>query len=129
MNVITLCGSTKYKEEFLWVNKWLTLQGNVVISVGLFGHVDHEPILPEEKILLDKVHVAKIDLANEIFVIDTSFSTMDFYYGNSTKNEIEYAKNKGKKLRFLTDEKEDFELWVWNYKNRYTNERYKHYNI
>ena len=36
--VITLCGSTRFKEEFLQVQKELTLQGNIVISVGLFGH-------------------------------------------------------------------------------------------
>lgn len=118
MNVITLCGSSKYKEEFIWVNKWLSLQGNVVISLGLFGHVDREPILPEEKILLDEVHKAKIDLADEIFVIDTSFLTMDFYYGNSTKNEIEYAKSKGKKRRFLTDESEDLAQWILSYRRR-----------
>ena len=68
VNIITLCGSTKFKQEFLNVNKWLTLQGNVVISVGLFGQIDNEPITPEEKILLDEIHKAKIDLANEIFL-------------------------------------------------------------
>ena len=36
--VITLCGSTKFKEEYLNAQKLLTLEGNIVISVGLFGH-------------------------------------------------------------------------------------------
>lgn len=36
--VITLCGSTRFKEEFMQAQKNLTLQGNIVISVGLFGH-------------------------------------------------------------------------------------------
>ncbi|MCY6485522.1 hypothetical protein OW763_14400 [Clostridium aestuarii] len=36
--VITLCGSTKFKEEVLQVQKDLSLKGNIVISVGLFGH-------------------------------------------------------------------------------------------
>ena len=36
--VITLCGSTRFKDEFLAVQKKLTLEGNIVISVGLFGH-------------------------------------------------------------------------------------------
>ena len=40
--VITLCGSTRFKDEFLQVQKELTLQGNIVISVGLFGHGDIE---------------------------------------------------------------------------------------
>jgi hypothetical protein len=113
MNVITLCGSTKFKDEFLGINKWLTLQGNVVISVGLFGQVDHEPILPEEKILLDEVHKAKIDLANEIFVVDVKG-----YIGNSTKSEIEYAMIKKKKIRYLTEEIHDYYLWYWAYNDR-----------
>ena len=37
-NVVTLCGSTRFKEEFIEVQKQLTLEGNIVISVGLFGH-------------------------------------------------------------------------------------------
>ncbi len=36
--VITLCGSTRFKDEFMEVQKRLTLEGNIVISVGLFGH-------------------------------------------------------------------------------------------
>lgn len=113
--VITLCGSTKFKQEFLNVNKWLTLQGNVVISVGLFGQVDNEPILIEEKDLLDKVHFAKIDLADEIFVID-----VNGYIGNSTRNEIEYSTKQGKNIRYFSKEKDDFEMWLitWNERQR-----------
>ncbi len=36
--IITLCGSTRFKDEFLKAQKDLTLKGNIVISVGLFGH-------------------------------------------------------------------------------------------
>ena len=36
--VVTLCGSTRFKEDFIKVQKELTLQGKIVISVGLFGH-------------------------------------------------------------------------------------------
>ena len=36
--VITLCGSTRFKDEFYEVQKRLTFEGNIVISVGLFGH-------------------------------------------------------------------------------------------
>lgn len=113
MNVITLCGSTKFKNEFSNVNKWLTLQGNVVISIGLFGQVDNEPISPEEIILLDDIHKAKIDLADEIFVIN-----VDGYIGNSTKNEMEYADQKGKKIRFYMDEKSDLNMWYYKFSNR-----------
>ena len=36
--VITLCGSTRFKDQFMEMQKKLTLEGNIVISVGLFGH-------------------------------------------------------------------------------------------
>lgn len=95
--VITLCGSTRFKEQFLEAQKKLTLNGNIVISVGLFGHSgDNEALNDETKAMLDRQHLAKIDLADEIFVIN-----VDNYIGDSTRNEIEYAKSKGKRVRFL----------------------------
>ena len=36
--VITLCGSTRFGDAFIEEQKRLTLGGNIVISVGLFGH-------------------------------------------------------------------------------------------
>ncbi|MEE1008611.1 MAG: hypothetical protein UH963_05655 [Agathobacter sp.] len=95
--VITLCGSTRFKEQFLEAQKKLTLNGNIVISVGLFGHSgDNEALNDGTKAMLDRQHLAKIDLADEIFVIN-----VDNYIGDSTRNEIEYAKSKGKRVRFL----------------------------
>ena len=75
--VITLCGSTRFKEEFLSVQKQLTLDGNIVISVGLFGHSGDNEVwenmdegtLTRTKEMLDDMHKAKIDMADEIFVI------------------------------------------------------------
>lgn len=40
-NVITLCGSSRFKKEFLELQEKLTLEGNIVISVGVFGHADN----------------------------------------------------------------------------------------
>ena len=95
--VITLCGSTRFKEQFIEIQKNLTLEGNIVISVGAFGHCgDNEVWTDGKKAMLDRMHLAKIDLADEIFVIN-----VDNYIGDSTRNEIEYAKSKGKKVRFL----------------------------
>ena len=90
--VITLCGSTRFKEQFIEIQKKLTLEGNIVISVGAFGHCgDNEVWTNGKKAMLDRMHLAKIDLADEIFVIN-----VDNYIGDSTRNEIEYAKSKGK---------------------------------
>ena len=69
--VITLCGSTKFKDEFLEIQKRLTLEGNIVISVGLFGHSGDEEVWnPGIKDMLDDMHLRKIDMADEIYVIN-----------------------------------------------------------
>lgn len=102
--VITLCGSTRFKDEFLNVQKDLTLKGNIVISVGLFGHSGdsevwenmNEGSLTKTKEMLDDMHKRKIDMADEIFVIN-----VNGYIGESTKSEIEYAKSLGKKINYL----------------------------
>lgn len=97
--VITLCGSTRFKEEFMKVQRDLTMQECIVISVGLFGHADGEyqgELTETVKIMLDDMHKRKIDMADEIFVINK-----DGYIGSSTKSEIEYAKTIGKTVRYL----------------------------
>ena len=102
--VITLCGSTRFKDEFMEAQKRLTLEGNIVISVGLFGHSgDHEVwenmdegTLTATKEMLDDMHKRKIDMADEIFVINVGG-----YIGESTRSEIEYAKKTGKAIRYL----------------------------
>lgn len=99
--VITLCGSTKFKDEFMRVQKELTLEGNIVISVGLFGHSGDEEAWAEgTKEMLDEMHKRKIDMADEIFVIN-----VDGYIGSSTKSEIEYAEAHNKKVRYLEEPK------------------------
>ena len=95
--VITLCGSTKFKEEYLNAQKQLTLEGNIVISVGLFGHRGDNEVWSEgTKAMLDDMHKRKIDMADEIFVINVGG-----YIGESTRSEIEYAKSTGKGVKFL----------------------------
>ena len=96
--VITLCGSTKFKEQFLEVQKKLTLEGNIVISVGLFGHSGDEEVWTEgTKEMLDDMHKRKIDMADAIFVIN-----VEGYIGDSTLSEIKYAKMKGKEIIYMT---------------------------
>ena len=95
--VITLCGSTRFKDQFMEAQKRLTLGGNIVISVGLFGHSgDEEVWKPGTKEMLDDMHRAKIDMADEIFVINVGG-----YSGNRTRSEIEYARETGKAIRYL----------------------------
>ena len=102
--VITLCGSTRFKDEFMEAQKRLTLEENIVISVGLFGHSGDDEVwenmdegtLTKTKEMLDDKHKRKIDMADEIFVINVGG-----YIGSSTRSEIEYAKAAGKTVRYL----------------------------
>ena len=99
--VITLCGSTKFKDDFMKVQKQLTIEGNIVISVGIFGHSDNEETFTEGiKEMLDDMHKRKIDMADEIFVINKNG-----YIGSSTKSEIEYAMKTNKKVSYMESTK------------------------
>ena len=101
--VITLCGSTRFKNAFLDAQKRLTLEGNIVISVGLFGHSgDNEVWTKGTKEMLDDMHLRKIDMADEVYVINVGG-----YIGASTQAEIEYAKRARKMVRYL--EENDYE--------------------
>lgn len=104
--VVTLCGSTRFKDEFIAAQKRLTLEGNVVISVGLFGHAGdaevwdgmEEGTLSKTKIMLDEIHKQKIAMADSIYVINVGG-----YIGDSTRSEIAYAKALGKEVRYLEE--------------------------
>ena len=95
--IITLCGSTRFRDEFIAEQKRLTLEGNMVISVGLFGHSGDDEVWHEKvKPMLDDMHKRKIDLADEIFVINVGG-----YIGSSTRSEIEYALQTCKPVKYL----------------------------
>ena len=97
--IITLCGSTRFKKQFLEEQKRLTLEGNIVISVGLFGHSGDKDVWSlGVKEMLDEMHLRKIDLSDEIFVVN-----MNGYIGSSTRKEIEYAIATGKAVKYLVN--------------------------
>ena len=105
--VVNLCGSTRFKDAFAETQKRLTLDGCIVISVGLFGHsgdlevwdgMDEGELSSTKKMLVD-MHKRKIDMADEIFVID-----VDGYIGESTQSEIDYARGKGMPIRRLSEQ-------------------------
>ena len=99
--VITLCGSTRFKDQFIEAQKCLTLAGNIVISVGRFGHSgDNEVWTEGTKEMLDDMHKRKIDMADGIYVIN-----VNGYIGSSTRSEIEYARKQGKQVLFLEPDK------------------------
>lgn len=102
--IITLCGSTRFKAEFMEAQKRLTLAGNIVISVGLFGHSGDNEVwenmdegtLTKTKEMLDDMHKRKIDMADEVFVINVGG-----YIGSSTRSEIDYTRATGKPVHYL----------------------------
>lgn len=103
--VITLCGSTKFEAEFAEVNQRLTMEGCVVISLGMFSL----PELPDYDWTADSsdlkgrlagVHLQKIRMADEVYVVDPGG-----YLGESTRREIAYAESLGKPVRYLSRER------------------------
>ena len=92
--VITLCGSIKFKGEFLTVCQQLTLNGYVVLMPTIFD--DNMQIENDKLAMLKNIHFQRIDMADEIFVINKNG-----HIGESTKNEIEYAAKSGKKINYL----------------------------
>lgn len=107
--VITLCGSTKFKDEFIKQQKRLTLEGNIVISLGLFGHSGDSEVWEGQKEgtstkthqMFEEMHKQRIDMADEIFVIN-----VNGYIGEGLRNEIQYAIENNKKINFLEPIKE-----------------------
>lgn len=91
--IITLCGSTRFKDEFEKVNEKLTLEGNIILAPGVFGHSNAVEPSPEIKTRLDELHKEKIAMSDAIYVINK-----DGYIGESTRGEIAFAKKLGKKI-------------------------------
>jgi len=126
--IVTLCGSTRFKEDYDRANAEEADAGRIVISVSRFGHRDGLEMSGDLKSRLDELHLRKIDLADEILVInkDTIVCELcgkptrlytelsgeteccrtrrwhrDKYVGESTRREIAYAERTGKRVRYL----------------------------
>lgn len=94
--IVCLCGSTRFKEAFETASRNETLAGRIVLSVGMFGHMEGLDMSGRVKQMLDELHLRKIDLANEVL-----FLNVGGYIGDSTRRELQYAADHGKKIRFL----------------------------
>jgi hypothetical protein len=94
--IITLCGSTRFKDDYERVMREETLKGHLVISVGLFGHVEGLDMSGDVKKKLDVLHLRKIDLADEVLFINPGD-----YLGESSRRELAYARVEGKEIRFM----------------------------
>jgi hypothetical protein len=96
--VVCICGSSRFKDDHLGIAQRETLLGKIVLLAGFYHHVDKVPITAEQKKKLDQLHCRKIDIADEVFIVNPNG-----YVGESTKEQIEYARALGKTLRWLED--------------------------
>lgn len=125
--IVTLCGSTRFKDHYEQANADEADAGKIVLSVSRFVHRDGLEMSSDMKKRLDELHLRKIDLSDEILVINpevivcglcgkptrlyteladdteccrSRIYRKEKYVGESTRNEIAYAERTGKKVRY-----------------------------
>lgn len=100
--IVCLCGSTRFYQSFQRANYEETMAGRIVLSVGFFVHNPEQAhgeeigCTHQQKVALDALHKKKIDLADEVLVLNVGG-----YIGESTRSEIEHAIKTGKPIRYL----------------------------
>ena len=94
--IICICASTKFKDVVIQHAKEQTLMGNIVLCSHIFSHSGDE-ITEKEKELLDRLHLEKIDMCDEVLFLD-----VNGYIGDGGRKEIQYAELMGKRVRLLT---------------------------
>lgn len=98
MEIITLCGSMKYKKEMMELAVELQLKGNIVLTPAY--PVDESIVYSLDELeMLSNVHKEKIKLSDAIFVVNANN-----YIGESTKSEIEYARSLNKEIMYYEGE-------------------------
>jgi len=103
--IVTLCGSSKFC-DIMAVCAWLIERDEKAITMGLhllpWWYTDiHDHLAEHEGVAteMDELHLRKIDISDEIFVVD-----VDGYIGESTNKEIQYAYAKEKHVRYYSFE-------------------------
>lgn len=100
--ITVLCGSTRFGQAFRDANLGFTLAGRIVLSIGCDTKSDDDLAKMGDqfdaalKDQLDELHKRKIDLADEVYVLNVGG-----YIGESTRSEIEYAEQIGKPVQYL----------------------------
>jgi hypothetical protein len=116
--IVCLCGSTRFYKEFQRANYEETMAGRIVLSVGFLhavgeAHGETWGCTPAQKIALDELHKRKIDLADEVLILNVGG-----YIGLSTQSELEYAEALGKPIRFLESGKNEREQETAGFRDR-----------
>ena len=94
--VVTVCGSTRFRDETLTAIRELEEAGYAVFSVGSFMHADGIPYSDDEKARLDALHLSKIRMSDMVYVVNPGG-----YIGESTAREIRAAEALGLPVRYL----------------------------
>ena len=100
--VVTLCGSVRFWDKIQELYEKLELENKYAV-IGITPHVMNRNFTEDEEKLLDELHRIKIDLADAIYVVN-----VNGYIGKSTREEIEYAEQKGKEIMYL----EKINWWI-----------------
>jgi len=95
VSVVVICGSTRFRAEIAAANRELTLAGHIVLAPGVFAHTG-DLVTGWQKRRLDALHLAKIDRADWVYVVNPGG-----YVGDSTRREIAHADQAGKPVRYL----------------------------
>lgn len=105
MKIVTICGSSRFI-DIIAVCGWLIekKEGAIVCSLHMLprwylGQPDHQAEKEGVKESMDKLHLQKIDISGEIFVVD-----YEGYVGESTGNEIQYAARNGVRVRYYSQD-------------------------
>ena len=103
--IIVLCGSSRFC-DVMAVVAWLLERDEGAITMGLHllpawycaEHIpDHLAEAEGVADKMDELHLRKIDLADELFVVNVGD-----YIGDSTKREVEYAISRNLPIRWFT---------------------------
>ena len=95
-NIVAIIGSTRFKDFHMGAAQRETLRGNIVLIAGFFHHVDNFPITQEVKDQLDTLSERKVEMADEVFVVN-----VNGYIGETTARLINIARDKGIPIRWM----------------------------
>lgn len=102
--IVCLCGSVRFKKEFLEAAQKLEFEGRIVVMPNVFSKADGIQLTDEQRDLLVDIHNQKLRMCDEVYVVDAPGDDGKPYIGDSTKAEIAYAEILDKPIRYLSKE-------------------------
>lgn len=100
IKVVTICGSTRFKDDIQRARERETLNGHMVLGPDVFLHEESEDIPPGwtirvDREMLEELHLAKINVCDEVLVVNPNG-----YIGESTARQIMHARDIGRPVRY-----------------------------